>query len=89
MSSADKKRVLRVNTPSKAYDVTFWRGGLAHVGSVFDLNRKVLVVTDDGVPPQYAKTVAQNCARASICTLPAGEESKSFEGLQTLLTTMQ
>ena len=89
MSSADKKRVLRVNTPSKAYDVTFWRGGLAHVGSVFDLNRKVLVVTDDGVPPQYAKTVAQNCARASICALPAGEDSKSFDGLQTLLAAMQ
>ena len=89
MSSEDKKRILRVNTPSKAYDVTFWRGGIAHVDHVFDLNRKVLVVTDDGVPPQYAKAVSERCADAVVCTLPAGEDSKSFEGLQTLLAAMQ
>ncbi len=89
MSNTTEKRVLWVNTPSRSYDVTFWRGGLAHAEQLFDLNRKVLVVTDDGVPPEYAKAVADACADATVCILPAGEKSKSLESLQILLAAMQ
>jgi len=81
--------VLRVNTQSRQYDVHFCRGGIAAVGQIFDLDRKVLVVTDDGVPPQYASCVAGQCRHAVIITVPQGEHSKSFDTLQLLLRAMQ
>jgi hypothetical protein len=47
-----------------------------------------LVVTDDGVPPQYAETVAAQCGRPHRVTLPQGESSKCFAQLETLLTAL-
>lgn len=48
----------------------------------------MLVVTDSGVPTAYAAAVAGACELAQICTLPAGESSKSFESYQLLLRAM-
>lgn len=48
----------------------------------------MLVVTDSGVPAAYAAAVAGACELAQICTLPAGESSKSFESYQLLLRAM-
>ena len=64
------------------------RGILAHAGQHLHLNRRVLVVTDDGVPAEYAETVAAQCKEAVICTVAQGEASKSLNGFATLLQTM-
>lgn len=64
------------------------RGILAHAGQHLHLDRRVLVVTDDGVPPQYAQTVAAQCKEVVICTVAQGEASKSLDGFATLLQTM-
>ena len=61
-----------------SYEILMGEGLLAHVGEQFNLNRKVLVVTDEGVPSEYAQTVAKQCAMALIQTIPSGEESKSL-----------
>ncbi len=56
------------------------RGALEDIGSVFGLNnRKVLVVTDDGVPPRYAETVVARSAEARVFRIPAGERSKCLD----------
>lgn len=64
------------------------RGALAQVGQLLDLNRKVLIVTDDGVPSIYAKTVAESCKEPLIITIPQGEQSKQTDTWQTLLKAM-
>ncbi len=64
------------------------RGILATAGQHLNLNRRVLVVTDDGVPKQYAETVAAQCQEAIVCTVEQGEDSKSMEGFSTLLQVM-
>ncbi len=70
------------------YDITLARGALRLAGECFDLDRKVLVVTDTGVPKAYALAVATQCREAHIVTIEMGEASKNFENYQKLLKVM-
>ena len=79
---------LHMNLGQNSYDIVIERGALSKAGEHLSLDRKVLVVTDSGVPAQYAKNVAEYCKEPHIVTVAQGEGSKSFETLQTLLATM-
>ena len=69
-------------------NVIFGAGLLAKAAQYLTLDRRVLVVTDDGVPARYAETLAAQCARPTLVCLPQGEASKSFAQLQALLSAM-
>lgn len=71
-----------------SYDIILERGALDAADSYLSLDRRVLIVTDDGVPEEYAKAVAAKCAVPKTVTLPAGEASKSFESYKSLLGVM-
>ena len=79
---------LHVNYPDGGYDIIVARGALKSAGEIFDLGRKVLIVTDEGVPKEYAETVASACANVEILTVPQGEQSKSMETLELVLGRM-
>jgi 3-dehydroquinate synthase len=79
---------LTVNLPERSYDITVERGALSRVCEIFPLARRVLIVTDDGVPPIYAETVAAAAAAPTLITVKAGEESKSLATLERLLSAM-
>ncbi len=83
-----KHMVLTVSPGSKEYDVTVEAGCLSKASELFDLGRKCLVVTDDGVPGEYAYKIASQCKEAVLVTLPQGEDSKSMANLEKLLTEM-
>lgn len=68
-----------VTTQLGAYDIKIKRSGISEVGKFFDLDRKVLVVTDSGVPSEYAEAVASQCKQPTVITIPQGEKSKSIE----------
>lgn len=68
--------------------VTIRRGALAQAGAYMKLDRKVLVVTDSGVPAQYAKAVAACCDTPVVVTIPQGEKSKSLANFEMLCRTM-
>ncbi len=70
------------------YDVFIERGTLNKASELFSLDRKVLIVTDSGVPSEYAARVAEQCREAHIVTVPEGEGSKSLSTLEVLLTAM-
>ena len=61
------------------YPITIQRGALHHAENYMNLNRKVLLVTDSGVPAAYAETIAARCAAPTVVTLPQGEGSKNVE----------
>ena len=50
--------VLHLDLGERGYDITVERGALSRVGEIFSLGRRVLIVTDSGVPAVYAETVA-------------------------------
>jgi len=80
--------MLRMELGENSYDIVIGRRLIEKAGELLDLNRRVLIVTDDGVPAQYAKTVATQCKAPVIVTVPQGEGSKSIETWQMLLNTM-
>lgn len=71
-----------------SYDIVIERGILAKAGQYLNLNRRVLVVTDTGVPEGYAKTLAGQCRESVIFTTEMGEDSKSLAVFGQLLQTM-
>ena len=76
---------LTIQTSQGEYDIILEHGALQCVGERLSLDRRVLVVTDDGVPPQYAATVAAACKEATVVTLPQGESTKQLDNWQSLL----
>lgn len=79
---------LTVKTSSGAYPIYLERGGLSRAGERLSLNRRALIVTDDGVPARYAAAVAAACAQPTIVTLPQGEPTKCMEQYRHLLQVM-
>lgn len=79
---------ITVNTQNQSYDVIIERNALYKASEYMSLDRKVLVVTDSGVPAIYAKTVAAQCKAPTIVIIPQGEESKNFDNYKLLLSKM-
>ena len=79
---------LSVKTSAGGYDIICERGALSRVGELLNLSRKVLIVTDEGVPAQYAESVAKACYEPHIVTLACGEGSKSIASFEMLCRTM-
>lgn len=80
--------ILNVELKTQRYDVVIQNGALNDIASLFDLDRKVLVVTDDGVPSRYAEKVSSAAKEAVIVTLKSGEESKNFDNFKSILSVM-
>ena len=80
--------VIHMNLGQNSYDIIVERAVLAKSCNHLNLSRKVLVVTDEGVPPQYAQSVAEQSSFAHIVTVPQGEKSKSIEVYEQLLKAM-
>ena len=79
---------VHVNLPSGGYDIIIENGVLKKAGALLNLDRKVLIVTDSGVPAEYAKTVAAQCRSPYIATVPEGEESKALDIFEELCRAM-
>lgn len=81
-------RALTCAPKGGSYQITIGNNLLSKADEFFDLHRKVLIVTDNGVPQEYAKQVAERCAQAEIFVFPQGEQSKNFSILQEILKKM-
>ena len=80
--------IIPVKTATGGYDILLERGALSRAGQVMHLDRRVLVVTDSGVPAQYAQTIAAQCAEPTVITVPEGESSKCSERFLQLLSAL-
>ena len=79
---------IHLDLKDNSYDIIVERGILEKAGEHLNLNRRVLVVTDSGVPAIYAQTLAKHCKSPIICTVESGEASKSIETFTKLLHIM-
>ena len=79
---------LTVKTSTGSYPITVERGALAHIGTLLKLSRRALVVTDEGVPKEYAARVASASRFPTVVTLPEGEGTKSLACFEQLLSVM-
>ncbi|MCM1544350.1 MAG: 3-dehydroquinate synthase [Ruminococcus sp.] len=77
--------IIPVKTKDSSYDIVLERGALQKAGELLSIGaRKALIVTDSGVPEQYAKTVASLLENAVIHVFPEGEGSKNFDVFKTI-----
>ncbi len=79
---------IHMNLGHNSYDIIVQRGVLKNASQYMNLSRRVLVVTDTGVPAEYAKTIAAQCKESVIFTVEMGEDSKSLETFGKLLSAM-
>ena len=77
-----------VKLAERGYKINIGRGLIGDAGQLFDLDRRVLIVTDSGVPREYAERVSEQCRVARIVTVDKGEDSKSIEGFTSLCHAM-
>ena len=80
--------IIPVKTSQGSYNIILERGVLRRAGDYLPLQRRVLVVTDDGVPPAYAQTVAACCKEPSVLTIPQGEQSKQMDTYRLVLQAL-
>ena len=80
--------VLHMDLGADSYDIIIERGALQKAGEYLDLDRKVLVLTDDGVPERYAQTVAAQAKDGHVFTVSQGEESKSIPTFSEVLSEL-
>ena len=80
--------ILSMELGENSYDIVLERGALEKAGQYLKLDRKVLIVTDDGVPVEYAAAVAKVCREPVVEVIPMGEGSKSLQSFERLLRVM-
>ena len=80
--------ILPINLGEQSYDIVVERGAIEKVGSYINLNRKVLILTDSGVPTEYSEAVLHSCLNGYIYTIEQGESSKCFDNYREILSFM-
>ncbi len=85
-------KTLQVDLGNRSYNIEIGNGIIANSGAMLAKilpSKKVFIVTDDNVAPLYLYTLEQSLDNAGIshdsCTLPHGEQTKSFSSLENLL----
>lgn len=81
-------KTVKVNLGENSYNIYIGSGIVSKASELFDLDRRVLIVTDDGVPKDYAETVKKQCKEGYIVTVEQGEGSKCFENVLNLNRVM-
>lgn len=80
---------LTMQLKSRSYDIIMKSGCLKNLHQFTNVqNRRVFVLTDSGVPAEYAESVAAQCERATVYTVPQGEGSKSLKVFGQVLQAM-
>ena len=77
-----------MNLGENSYPIYVGKKILKNADKHFDLDRKVFIVTDGGVPSKYAETVKELSKTATVVTVEEGEGSKSIKTLESLLKAM-
>lgn len=78
--------ILSLDLKELSYDIVIEKGCLFKASTYLNLNRKVLIITDSGVPSNYANIIKNQCLEGYIYTFTQGEENKCFTTYQKILT---
>lgn len=84
----DNVKKILISLGDESYDIILGCGVLGAIREYFNLDRRVLVLTDTGVPREYAETVARASKNAVIHTVEAGEASKNLQNFEKILSVM-
>ena len=79
---------LTVKTSMGDYNIVIERRSINSLSEYCNTDKKALIVTDSGVPFEYAEAVSKQFENNIIKVIPQGEKSKSFETYKELLEVL-
>ena len=77
-----------MNLGERSYDIIVGGGILEDADKLLNLDRKVFILTDTGVPREYPEKILEKSREAVIFTTKEGETSKSLPTLTKVLEVM-
>ncbi len=80
--------IIPVKLGERSYDVVIEKGIFNSAEKELKLKRKVLIVTDDGVPFEYAKRISRKCEKSWISVIKSGENHKNLRTMEKLFALM-
>lgn len=84
----DNIKKIHVNLQKDSYDILLGCSLLSHARDYLSLDRKALILTDSGVPKEYAQKIANQCKEPFIYVIEQGENSKNFDNFKAILEFM-
>ncbi len=79
---------ISVNLGAESYDIVLEREAIKNASKHLNLDRKVFIVTDSGVPSEYSDCIASQCKEATKMCIPQGEASKNMQNFMGILQNM-
>ena len=79
---------IKMNLGDRSYEISLGCGLLERANELFNLERKVFIITDSGVPKQYSEIISRQAKSAKIFTVNEGEGAKSLSSLGDILEEM-
>lgn len=80
--------IINVKTSTNNYDVIILKNSLKEAYKYMDLNKKVLIITDSGVPTKYVDTLKSQCLNPFVYIIKQGESSKNITNYQKIIEFM-
>lgn len=79
---------IHINLEKDSYDIILGCSVLSLAEKYLNLNRKVLILTDSGVPSLYSENIKEKCKDGFIYSIEQGEESKNLSNFGAILSFM-
>ncbi|MBQ0065713.1 MAG: 3-dehydroquinate synthase [Firmicutes bacterium] len=76
---------LQVNLGANSYPITIGYNALNNIKETINVNRKIAIITDTGVPKKWVDLLANQCPNHFVLTFEQGEQSKCFDTYKSLL----
>ena len=76
---------LTVNLKERSYPITIEKGALTHIQDTINVDRKIAIISDSGIPEKWIEIVQKQCPNSFVICFPEGEPSKCMEQYQSLL----
>lgn len=83
-----KKYTIKINLGKNSYNIIIGSKLLTSANKFFNLNRKVLIVTDDSIPKTYIRKVKIKIKKPYILTVKHGEKNKSYANYQKIINAL-
>lgn len=79
---------IRIKSSTGTYPIYLGQDLLGHLNKYINTQRKILIVSDSGIPEEYIKKACQSIQDPEVLILEHGEQSKSLETYKRLITRM-
>jgi len=81
-------KTISIPIKDNSYDVYINRGILSDISNYIDVNRQIVIITDDFIPKTYLNTIKEKMNNPLIFEVPQGETSKSMEIAYSIIENM-